>query len=146
MFSQSVDYALRAIVFMGMHPDCISTNEQIANTTKVPSPYLAKILKSLNRAGLIKSQRGVGGGSRLSRAADKITVLQVVNAIEPVEIIDYCPLGLVNHGINLCPMHGKFNQAITAIQTVFAESTVQDLIDEPTQSIPMCAEKPHHGR
>ena len=138
MFSQSVDYGLRAIVYMGMHPDRICTNEQIAEITKVPSPYLAKILKSLNNAGLIKSQRGVGGGSRLSRPADKISVLEVVNAIEPIKLIDYCPLELVNHGINLCPMHSKLNHAISAIQDVLAQSMVQDLIDEPTQSIPMC--------
>jgi len=140
VFSQSVEYALRAVVYMGMNPEQISTTEQVADTTKVPLPYLHKILKSLSKAGLIKSQRGVGGGNRLARPANKITVLEVVNAIEPIQPIGYCPLGLVNHGINLCPMHTKLNHAVEAIQDVLAQSTVQELIDEPTTSIPMCGE------
>ena len=138
MFSQSVEYALRAVVYMGMNPQRICTTEQIAATTKVPLPYLHKLLKSLSKARLVTSQRGVGGGNRLAIPANKITVLEVVNAIEPILPIGYCPLGLVNHGINLCPMHTKLNHAIEAIQDVLTQSTVQDLIDEPTTSIPMC--------
>ena len=105
MFSQSVDYALRAVVCLAMHPDEVMTTEQISRVTKVPAPYLAKIIQSLNKTGVLASQRGVGGGSHLRRPANAITVLEIMNAVDPLERINYCPLGLEAHGINLCPMH-----------------------------------------
>lgn len=142
MFSQSVDYALRATVCLAMNPDKVLTTEFIAGITKVPAPYLAKIIKSLSRVGIISSQRGVNGGSRLAKPADAITVLDVMNAVDPMKRIDYCPLNLPNHGINLCPMHHKLNDAITVVERVLSDSSIQDLISAKTQSIPMCTENP----
>jgi len=142
MFSQSVDYALRATVCLAMNSDKVLTTEFIAQITKVPAPYLAKIIKSLSRVGIITSQRGVKGGSRLAKAAASISVLDVMNAVDPMKRIDYCPLNLPNHGINLCPMHHKLNDAITVVERVLSESSIQDLISEKTQSIPMCTENP----
>lgn len=142
MFSQSVDYALRATVCLAMNPDKLLTTEFIAKITKVPAPYLAKIIKSLSRVGIITSQRGVNGGSRLAKSAENISVLDVMNAVDPMKRIDYCPLNLPNHGINLCPMHHKLNDAITVVERVLSDSSIQDLISEKTQSIPMCPEIP----
>ncbi|MDZ4837179.1 MAG: Rrf2 family transcriptional regulator [Candidatus Melainabacteria bacterium] len=143
MFSQSVDYALRATVCLAMNPGKVLTTEFIALTTKVPAPYLAKIIKSLSRVGIIASQRGVKGGSRLAKSANDISVLDVMNAVDPMKRIDYCPLNLPNHGINLCPMHHKLNDAITVVERVLSESSIQQLISEKTQSIPMCGESLH---
>lgn len=142
MFSQSVDYALRATVCLAMNPDKVLTTEQVAQITKVPAPYLAKIIKSLSNFGIISSQRGVKGGSRLSRSPKRITVLEVMNAVDPMKRISYCPLDLPNHGINLCPMHHKLNEAISVVEHVLGGSTIHDLITEPTKSIPMCPSKP----
>ncbi len=140
MFSQSVDYALRATVCLAMNSDKVLTTEFIAKVTKVPAPYLAKIIKSLNKVGIITSQRGVNGGSRLAKSAGSITVLDVMNAVDPMKRIDYCPLNLPNHGVNLCPMHHKLNDAITVVERVLSDSSIEDLISEKTQSIPMCSE------
>ena len=142
MFSQSVDYALRATVCLAMNSDKVLTTEFIAKVTKVPAPYLAKIIKSLNKVGIITSQRGVNGGSRLAKSAGSITVLDVMNAVDPMKRIDYCPLNLPNHGVNLCPMHHKLNDAITVVERVLSDSSIEDLISEKTQSIPMCSESP----
>lgn len=142
MFSQSVDYALRATVCLAMNSDSLMTTEQIAVITKVPAPYLAKIIKSLSRAGIVSSQRGVKGGSQLARSPDSITVLDVMNAVDPLKRIDFCPLGLANHGINLCPMHHKLNDAVVVVEKILGESTIQDLILEKSNSVPMCSRNP----
>ena len=143
MFSQSVDYALRATVCLAMHPLETLTTERIAKLTKVPAPYLAKIIKSLGRAGIVASQRGVNGGSRLARADSAITVLDVMNAVDPLSRINYCPLGLEAHGINICPMHHKLNDAIAVVEKVLSESTINDLITTPTKYVPMCIHQTH---
>lgn len=118
------------------------TTEQIAAITKVPAPYLAKIIKSLSRVGIVSSQRGVKGGSHLARSPDSITVLDVMNAVDPLKRIDFCPLGLVNHGINLCPMHHKLNDAVAVVEKILGESTIEDLILEKSNSVPMCSQNP----
>lgn len=82
MFSQTVEYALRAIVRY-VAPEACSTNT-LAETTLVPRAYLSKVLQGLRRSGLITSQRGVGGGVALAHSSSEITILQVVNAVEPI--------------------------------------------------------------
>lgn len=140
MFSPGVDYALRAICCLAMNPGKTLTTEQISKITKVPAPYLAKLIKQLSNAGLISSHRGVNGGSALCRRPEEISVLEVVNAIEPLQLIKYCPLGLKEHGVNLCRMHQQLNDASESMEKVLASSSIQDLLSNPTKSIPLTRE------
>ncbi len=73
MFSQTVEYALRAVVHLA-HPEAPQTTEQIAKVTKVPQAYLAKVLQSLLKGGLrnpARNQRGI----RLARSPESLTIL-----------------------------------------------------------------------
>ena len=59
---------------------------QISESTGVPVEYLRKVLQRLSRARLVASERGRGGGFRLARPAERITLLNIVEAIEgPVD-------------------------------------------------------------
>jgi Rrf2 family protein len=62
-----------------------STTKQIAEKTKVPGAYLAKVLQSMRRAGLIHSRRGVGGGVALAHEPKSISLLEVIDAVEPLQ-------------------------------------------------------------
>lgn len=73
MISQTAEYALRAIVYLAMNPDSAFTTQQISATTKVPAAYLSKVLQSLAKAGLVKSQRGLGGGFVLTKSPENIS-------------------------------------------------------------------------
>src|SRR5688572_21191147 len=99
MLSQSVEYALRAMVFLAGDEDAPKTTEEIARVTRVPQAYLSKVLQNLNHAGLVRSQRGIGGGIALARPAKEVTILEVVNAVDPLQRIRECPLGLASHGV-----------------------------------------------
>jgi Rrf2 family protein len=85
MFSQTVEYALRAMVQLAADAPQASTTRQIAAKTKVPSAYLAKVLQSMRRAGLIHSRRGVGGGVTLAHEPKDISLLEVIDAVEPLK-------------------------------------------------------------
>ena len=69
MFSQTVEYALRAVVHLADQAPAARTTDQIAAATLVPKAYLSKVLQRLERAGLVHSQRGVGGGMTLAKAS-----------------------------------------------------------------------------
>src|SRR5437773_2003871 len=109
MFSQTVEYALRAVVHLASQSPACQTTDQIAERTLVPKPYLSKVLQGLSRAGIVHSQRGVGGGMTLTKTPDELTILEVVNAVEPIQRIRHCPLGLDAHGTNLCPLHRRLD-------------------------------------
>src|SRR5579859_4777598 len=91
MLSQTVEYALRAVVYLAGHPGAPRTTEQIAKVTRVPQAYLAKVLHSLSLAGLVRAQRGLGGGVSLARSPQQVTILEVVNAVDPIRRIQSCP-------------------------------------------------------
>ncbi|MGH7140821.1 MAG: RrF2 family transcriptional regulator, partial [Pirellulales bacterium] len=93
MISQTAEYALRAIVYLADQSETPQTTQQIAEVTRVPAGYLAKVMQGLSRAGLVRAQRGLHGGFTLAVSAKKLTVLDVVRAVDPLRRIEHCPLG-----------------------------------------------------
>ena len=137
MFSQTSEYALRVVVFLGTLRGTPATTKQIAAATRVPEGYLAKILQSLSRAGLVSSQRGLHGGSVLARDAANISIYDVVTAITPLPRITTCPLGLPSHGTKLCPVHKRLDDAVAMVEKSYRESTIAELLAEQSVSIPL---------
>src|SRR3954470_15585894 len=116
MFSQTNEYALRVITFLGAIPTGRARNSDIAEATKVPVDYLYKILQTLDRAGLVHAQRGKHGGYSLTRPSSAISVLDVVNALDPLPRIRSCPLNLRSHGVRLCPLHKRLDEAFALVE------------------------------
>ena len=138
MFSQTVEYALRAMVHLASEAPAARTTEEIAKATRVPQAYLAKVLQGLVQAGLVKSQRGIGGGIALAKKPEQLTILEVVNAVDPIRRISFCPLGLAAHGVRLCPLHKRVDQALALVEDAFRTTTLREILDEPTTSVPLC--------
>jgi Rrf2 family transcriptional regulator, nitric oxide-sensitive transcriptional repressor len=138
MITQSVEYALRAAVYLADQAPAARTTGQIAEVTKVPPAYLSKVLQGLVRAGIVHSQRGLGGGMSLAQSPQELTILAVVNAVEPLQRIKKCPLDLASHGVNLCPLHKRLDNALAAMEEAFRQTTLAELLAEETQSIPLC--------
>lgn len=139
MFTQTVEYALRVAVQLAATAPEPQTTDHLAETTRVPRAYLAKVVQAMVRGGVARSKRGVGGGVELSKPPSKLTILEIVNAVDPIERIRVCPLGLASHGSNLCPLHRRFDDALAQVEMAFAASTLAEILAEPTQSIPLCA-------
>jgi Rrf2 family transcriptional regulator, nitric oxide-sensitive transcriptional repressor len=138
MFSKTVEYALRAVAYLGYEAPDARTTEQISDATRVKPAYLSKVLQALSRAGIVKSQRGVGGGITLARRAEELTILEVVNAVDPIQRIKTCPLGLKTHGVRLCPLHRRLDDALASVEAAFRSTTLAEVLSEPTRSPPLC--------
>ena len=138
MFSQTVEYALRAVVHLASEAPAGRTTDQIAAATRVPRAYLSKVLQSLTRSGLVHSQRGLGGGMTLTKSSDAITILEVVNAVEPIQRIRTCPLDLAAHGVRLCPLHKRMDNALAMVEEALGNSSLAEILSEPTRSKPLC--------
>src|SRR2546421_4843285 len=84
MFSQKVEYALRAVVHLAHEAPAARTVEQIAAATRVPQAYLAKVVQELTRAGVLRSQRGIGGGGAPGKAPGGPALLGGGSALGPL--------------------------------------------------------------
>lgn len=139
MFSRTVEYALRAVIHLAHEAPKARTTAQIAEATQVPKDYLSKILQGLAKKGIVDTQRGVGGGVSLTKMPEEVTILDVVNAVEPIERIATCPLNLPNHGANLCPLHRRMDAAMAMVEEAFRGSTLAEVLSDPnTSSVPLC--------
>ncbi|MBY0551071.1 MAG: Rrf2 family transcriptional regulator [Candidatus Obscuribacterales bacterium] len=139
MISQTAEYALRAMVFLAMR-NAAATGQEIAEVTKVPSGYLSKIMQQLVKSKLVNSQRGIGGGFVLALAPAQISILDVINSVDPIERIRSCPLGITAHGFNLCPLHKRLSDATAQVESAFAHSTLQELVEDSKN--PLCKSVP----
>ncbi|MCI0457984.1 MAG: Rrf2 family transcriptional regulator [Gemmataceae bacterium] len=144
MISQTLDYALRAVVYLADQGDEPRTVQQIAEVTRVPPAYLAKVMQGLSRAGLTHAQRGLHGGFTLLKEPGELTIWDVAEAVEPLRRIRECPLGLASHRARLCPLHKRLDDALALIERTFRETTIAEILAEPTTSKPLCA-FPHIG-
>src|SRR5690606_17155548 len=94
LLSEAAEYGLRAVVWLAQRPGGYWKVREIAKGTRAAPGYLVKVLQGLARAGILSAQRGSQGGFRLERDPAGLTALEVINAIDPIERIRACPLGL----------------------------------------------------
>src|SRR5690349_2516756 len=123
MLSKTAEYALRIAVCLGQSPEKPASADHLAEVTKIPRRYLHKVVQDLARSGLVRSQPGPGGGYSIARSPKRLTVLDVVNAVAPLERIRHCPLGIAAH-TRLCPLHRELDKVYAATEKAFERVTL----------------------
>lgn len=137
MISQTAEYALRAIVFLANRPGQAHTTDSIAQGTKVPVGYLAKIMQGLTRHRLVQSQRGLHGGFTLLADPNALSIFDVVQAVDPLLRITACPLHLEGHD-RLCPLHRTLDAAVAQVEQIYRSTSITSLLGEPGDTQPLC--------
>ncbi|MFP4143748.1 MAG: RrF2 family transcriptional regulator [Phycisphaeraceae bacterium] len=138
MISQTAEYALRAILCLAGAEGEPVTTQAVAQRGKIPAGYLSKVLQALGRAGIVQSQRGLHGGFTLKRDPAALSVLDVVSAVDPIQRIHECPLGIASHGKHLCPLHRRLDDALCSVETALGRSTIAEILADPNPSKPLC--------
>jgi Rrf2 family protein len=139
MISLTAEYALRAIVWMARRADRAVGTREIAEATHVPVGYLSKVLQALARRGLVQSWPGRAGGFLLSRKPAAISVLDIVQAVDPIQRVERCPLGLRQHRGGLCPLHRRLDQAAALVEQAFAACSIAELVHEAEEHDVLCS-------
>jgi Rrf2 family iron-sulfur cluster assembly transcriptional regulator len=129
LYSRSAEYALRAMAeLVRCPPNERRTIRELAETASIPMPFLGKILGELARQGLVDSQRGPGGGFRLSRAANRISMFEVVDAIDRVTASPRCAMGGGPcEPDEPCPIHHAWSDLQDQIRDFLRNVTLADL-------------------
>jgi Rrf2 family protein len=128
--SQKLEYAMRAMIELAQRgDDVLVPAREIAERQQVPLRFLEQQLGALSKAGLVESFRGSGGGCRLARAPQEITVAQIADAIEGQMYPMFClePSDHTCFQDSRCGLQGFWGEVARAIQGVFEATTVADL-------------------
>lgn len=111
MFSKACEYGVKAMIFIAQNNEENSrvSLKEIAGEIKSPVAFTAKIMQILTREGLLISGRGAAGGFSLAAPAKKISLAQIVNAIDGNHVFTGCGLGLDKcDATKPCPVHDQF--------------------------------------
>jgi len=143
MVSQTSEYALRAVVYLATRAgEGPAAAQEIAEATKVSVGYLQKVLRQLARQGILRAQRGSGGGFALAKVPTAISVLDVLRASDtPIARIERCPLGIPGH-TRLCALHHLLDSEIAKSERVFSSTSIADLLQGEGGVGALCADGP----
>ena len=126
--SQTTGYAIRALGCLDGAAGEWMLSQQINAETGIPMPYLRKILNTLRKSGLVRAKRSFQGGFQLARPSDRITLMDVVKAVEGRRPKSHCLLGLAACSKeNLCPVHVSWQAAKNDIEAQLESVTVEDM-------------------
>jgi len=131
IISRTSQYAIQALIYIAtQEQDQPILNREIAARLNVPAPYLAKIMQSLCRGGLLNSFRGRLGGFTLRTDSSKINLMSVLRVTEGVEFTQGCVLGLkLCSDETACPMHLRWTPIKQHIIDLLHEQTLDKLAD-----------------
>ena len=127
------DYALRALMFLALKGDKLSTIQEIAATYDISGNHLMKLVTELGRAGLIETVRGRNGGLRLAMAPEDINIGALVRRTEDDGQHVECFEAVTNHCriTASCKLRHKLREALEAYYAVLDEVTLADLVARP---------------
>ncbi len=129
MLSKTALHALRAIIALAEKPGEFQGAATIAERVGAPPNYLSKLLKNLAGLGLLASQKGLGGGFRLQRPPEKITIFDVVEPIDQVSRWSGCFLqtGSCDES-HPCPLHKQYGKVRDSYLALLRKTTIADLL------------------
>ena len=116
--TRKTDYAVRCIIFLSMEAGRTVSAGEISKAMLIPKDFLAKILQRLSRKGIVKSTKGVAGGFRLAKEPGKISLLEVIEAIQGPTAANACAVDE-----NVCSLSGT-----CAVHPVWVE--LRKLVEE----------------
>jgi Rrf2 family protein len=137
MLSKTAEYALRAVVCLAAESGSALSADELSGTTKIPRRYLNRVLQDLAIAEMVQSRSGPGGGYSLLADPRELSILDVINAVAPLERIKTCPLGIPSHQ-RLCPLHAELDKAYASIEAAFGKVTIAKLLRSSNPIVPLC--------
>lgn len=126
LVSRTAQYALRAMTLLASQGGGRMTVRQLAKSVGAPQPYLARIIMMLADTGMVDARRGPGGGLRLGRKPEDISLMEIVSCFDGKILFEECALGLpgCQGGEHKCPAHDRWGEIRERIQDWWTQTTL----------------------
>ncbi|MBY0561670.1 Rrf2 family transcriptional regulator [Hyphomicrobium sp.] len=123
------DYSLRVLMYLGAHPDRLATIDEIAEAYGISANHLMKVVHRLGQLGFVETQRGRGGGLRLGKSAEKVTLGEVLRAVEDdFQLVECFGTGNTCRITDVCRLKRVLHRALEAYFEVLDDWTLADII------------------
>ena len=127
-FSKTTSYALTVLNFMAEHDNQIFSAKILHEKLGIPWQYLRQLLTSLSKDGFISSTQGRNGGFRLKRSPEQITLADIVDAVEGLNVMNTCIMGFKECPFDYkCAMHETWEGTRDEILRVLKNTTLASL-------------------
>jgi len=129
IFSKKCEYGMQAILYLAAQESgSLVSAEDISKALKIPKEFISKILQSLRDSGLISSSKGKSGGFTLAKPASRIKLIDVVSAIDGLDMFDSCVLGFPECSpTHPCPVHNTWGALRTQTYDMLTSETLDKL-------------------
>lgn len=132
LITKASEYAILSLIVLSKNKKP-QDSETLANELGIPKSFLAKILQSLAKEGILVSYRGANGGFALEKKAKEINMLSVMNAVEGksptvfdcAPSIESCP----SDKANVCSIWPFLNKLQGKIDSFLSELTLEDILE-----------------
>ena len=129
--TRRTDYGLRALIFLAQQEGGSAPASDIAPAMGIPTGFLHQVLQELQRAGLVSSRPGRTGGYALARPAGKITIREIVEALEgPFEGSECALRGGPCHWEDVCALHWVWSSAKEALVAQLDRATLAQVAED----------------
>jgi len=137
IFSKKCEYGMQAVLFLAaQETGMVVSAETISQALKIPREFISKILQSLRESGLICSTKGKSGGFYLAKPSSQIKLIDVVEAIDGLEMFTSCVLGFSECTPNTpCPVHDSWGALRTRAFEMLSAETLDKLKDKTLNKI-----------
>ena len=128
----STDYAIRIVLYLAEKQQT-ANSEEISARMGIPQSVVATLATPLQRAGILTTVRGVGGGFTLCRRPEDISLHEIVNLMEGTTRINRClePEGFCSrNGVATCPVHKFYSRIQSYLDEDFQDKTIASLMED----------------
>lgn len=128
IFSKACELGLQAVLFLSTKENQTFNAEQISKEVKLPKEFVSKVLQILTSSGIVGSKKGKNGGFFLAKAPSEIKLINIVEAIDGLELFKTCVLGFpgCSHE-SPCPVHNKWGKLREEAFKMLSEETLEQL-------------------
>ncbi len=129
IFSKTCELGLQAVLFLSIKKEKrIFNASEVSKELKVPKEYVSKVMQILTESGIIGSKKGKNGGFYLAKSPSSIKLIDIVEAIDGLEIFNNCVLGFPGcSSDNPCPVHDKWGALRDDAYKMLSTETLEQL-------------------
>lgn len=135
MLSATCKYGIRAVIFIALKPEQKTNTglKEISEKLKIPQPYLAKILQVLARKKILHSTKGPHGGFYLLIPASRLTLMDIIDAIDGRNFFDNCYVtgercNWDKPDDGLCILHNDLRNEKVRLEKFFSSKTIEAIV------------------
>ena len=132
--SLGATYAIYGLQYLARKYDEVVPVKEIAKNFQFPEKHMAKIFQNLVKAGLLLSERGIGGGFRLAKKPEKINLIDIIVAVDGPIIAKGCFLNQTDcKKLHICKTAKLIQDAQLKLIDTFEKITLEQLIDSSSE-------------